>query len=199
MTYSFVSESLPSRVVFGPGTLQELPEELHRLGAKRALVLCTPQQRDMVADIVVMLGAHSAGVFDGAVMHVPAEIAATARDKAKRVGADCCVAIGGGSTTGLAKAIALTSGLQILAIPTAPSATPPSHAPYSARERASRFSGCLTISRRPPAMARIPSSAIIEIIGFASREYRASTQCAMALIPLVTERPTGKDADKTGS
>jgi len=51
-------------------------------------------------------------------MHVPAEVAAAARDKAKRVGADCCVAIGGGSTTGLAKAIALTAKLPILAIPT---------------------------------------------------------------------------------
>jgi alcohol dehydrogenase class IV len=51
-------------------------------------------------------------------MHVPVEVAAAAREKAQRVGADCCVAIGGGSTTGLAKAIALTSGLPILAIPT---------------------------------------------------------------------------------
>src|SRR5260370_29576416 len=51
-------------------------------------------------------------------MHVPIETAQQARDEAKRVGADCCVAIGGGSTTGLAKAIALTSGLPILAIPT---------------------------------------------------------------------------------
>jgi maleylacetate reductase len=49
---------------------------------------------------------------------VPIEIAQLARDEAKRLGADCCVAIGGGSTTGLAKAIALVSDLPILAIPT---------------------------------------------------------------------------------
>jgi alcohol dehydrogenase class IV len=114
----FVYEALPSRVVFGVGSLQKLPEEIDRLGATRALVLCTPEQRAIGADVVVMLGARSAGVFDGAVMHVPAEVAAAARDKAKRVGADCCVAIGGGSTTGLAKAIALTAKLPILAIPT---------------------------------------------------------------------------------
>jgi maleylacetate reductase len=65
-----------------------------------------------------MLGTRSAGVFDGAVMHVPIEVAAAARDKSRRVQADCCVAIGGGSTTGLAKAVALTSRLPILAIPT---------------------------------------------------------------------------------
>jgi alcohol dehydrogenase class IV len=115
---SFVYEVLPSRVVFGTGSLQNLPEEIDKLGASRALVLCTPEQRTMGADIVLMLGARSAGVFDGAVMHVPVEVAAAAREKAQRVGADCCVAIGGGSTTGLAKAIALTSGLPILAIPT---------------------------------------------------------------------------------
>ena len=114
----FVYEALPSRVVFGVGSLQKLPEEIDKLGATRALVLCTPEQRAIAADIVVMLGARSAGVFDGAVMHVPAEVAAAARDKARRLRADCCVAIGGGSTTGLAKAIALTARLPILAIPT---------------------------------------------------------------------------------
>ena len=35
-----------------------------------------------------------------------------------RLDADCAIAVGGGSTIGLAKAIALESGLPILAIPT---------------------------------------------------------------------------------
>ena len=51
-------------------------------------------------------------------MHVPIETAREARDEARRLGADCAVAIGGGSTTGLGKAIALDSGLPIIAIPT---------------------------------------------------------------------------------
>ena len=37
---------------------------------------------------------------------------------ARELGADCCVAVGGGSTIGLGKAIALTSPLPILAVPT---------------------------------------------------------------------------------
>jgi alcohol dehydrogenase class IV len=57
-------------------------------------------------------------VFAKAVMHVPIETAREARDEARRLNADCAVAIGGGSTTGLGKAIALESGLPILAIPT---------------------------------------------------------------------------------
>jgi maleylacetate reductase len=68
-----------------------------------------------VADL---LGERAAGVFDRAVMHVPIETAREARELARQLGADCAVAIGGGSTTGLGKAIALDSGLPILAIPT---------------------------------------------------------------------------------
>ena len=114
----FVYDILPSRVVFGVGSLDRLPEEITRLGATRALVLSTPEQRSSAADIATRLGGKAAGIFDHAVMHVPIEIAERARDQAKRLGADCCVAIGGGSTTGLAKAIALVSDLPILAIPT---------------------------------------------------------------------------------
>ncbi len=115
---SFVYEALPARVVFGSGALDTVAEEVARLGASRALVLCTPEQRAMGAEIVLKLGIRSAGVFDGAAMHVPIQVAQAARERAQRVGADCCVAIGGGSTTGLAKAIALTSGLPVLAVPT---------------------------------------------------------------------------------
>src|ERR1700694_4888109 len=116
--HSFVYDMLPSRVIFGAGCLSKLPEEIERLGATRALVLSTPEQREQGADIVKRLGARAVGLFDRALMHVPIEVAEAARDEARRSGADCCVAVGGGSTTGLAKAIALVSDLPILAIPT---------------------------------------------------------------------------------
>lgn len=115
---SFIYDMLPSRVIFGAGCLDKLPEEIDRLGATRALVLSTPEQREQGADLVRRLGARAVGLFDRAVMHVPIEIAEAARDDARRSGADCCVAVGGGSTTGLAKAIALVSDLPILAVPT---------------------------------------------------------------------------------
>jgi maleylacetate reductase len=115
---AFAYDILPSRVVFGVGCLDKLPEEIERLGATRALVLCTPEQRREGQQIVDRLGARAAGLFDQAVMHVPVQIAEQARERAKTLGADCCVAVGGGSTTGLAKAIALVSTLPILAIPT---------------------------------------------------------------------------------
>ena len=115
---SFVYQIQPSRVVFGIGSLDKLPEEIGRLGATKALVLSTPEQRQSGFEMVQRLGARAAGLFDRAVMHVPIETAQAAREQAKVLGADCCVAVGGGSTTGLAKAIALVSELPILAVPT---------------------------------------------------------------------------------
>jgi alcohol dehydrogenase class IV len=114
----FVYDALPARVIFGAGSLDRLPEEIARLGASRALVLSTPEQRDQAQSVAHKIGRRSAGIFDRAVMHVPIATAQAAREEAKRLGADCCVAVGGGSTTGLAKAIALVSELPILAVPT---------------------------------------------------------------------------------
>jgi len=114
----FVHQALASRVVFGAGSLQQLGHEIEALGATRALVLSTPEQADAARRVAELLGERAAGIFPRAVMHVPIETAREAREEARRLGADCAVAIGGGSTTGLGKAIALDSGLPIIAIPT---------------------------------------------------------------------------------
>lgn len=114
----FVYQAQPARVIFGAGSLDRLPEEIQRLGASRALVLCTPEQRDQAKLVADRIGSRAAGLFDRAAMHVPIATAEAAREDARRLGADCCLAVGGGSTTGLAKAIALVSGLPILAVPT---------------------------------------------------------------------------------
>jgi alcohol dehydrogenase class IV len=87
-------------------------------------VLSTPEQADSARRVAELLGERAAGVFAEARMHVPIEIARRAREEARRLGADGAVAIGGGSTTGLGKAIALESAsgtggrFPILAIPT---------------------------------------------------------------------------------
>jgi maleylacetate reductase len=52
------------------------------------------------------------------VLHVPVEGAERARGAAVRSDADVLVSVGGGSTTGLAKAVALTTGLPVIAVPT---------------------------------------------------------------------------------
>ena len=116
--YDFTYIAQPSRVVFAIGSLDLIAREVEALGCKRALVLCTPPQRQQAESVAALLGGASAGVYDGAEMHVPIEGARKAREHAKAVGADCAVAVGGGSTIGLGKAIALESAIPILAVPT---------------------------------------------------------------------------------
>ena len=108
----------PGRVVFGAGTLAQLPAEAERLGLQRVLVLSTPGHAAAAGRIAALLGTRAAGTFTKAAMHVPVDLANQAVAEARRLGADGTVAIGGGSTTGLAKAVALETGLPIIAIPT---------------------------------------------------------------------------------
>jgi maleylacetate reductase len=114
----FVYDQLPGRVVFGAGAFDKLAAEVDRLGLSKLLVLSTPGQVKLAEEAVRRLGVRSAGLHAQAKMHVPIETAQAARAEARRLGADGAVAIGGGSTIGLGKAIALESGLPIVAIPT---------------------------------------------------------------------------------
>jgi maleylacetate reductase len=93
----------PARVVFGAGKLRELPAEVERLGARKALVLSTPERRAAAEQVAALLGPRAAGVFDKATMHVPIATAREACEYAARIGADCAVAVGGGSTIGLGR------------------------------------------------------------------------------------------------
>jgi maleylacetate reductase len=115
---SFTYTGLPARVVFGSGTVAALPHEMERLGCRRALVLSTAEQEDHARAIADRLGDQAAGVFAGAVMHTPVEVSERAVAIAREMGADCTVAIGGGSTIGLGKAIALRTDLAQICIPT---------------------------------------------------------------------------------
>lgn len=115
---AFTYVGRPARVLFGTGTRHRLADEVDRLGARRALVLCTGPQRAQGEETAALLGPLCAGVYDGAVTHTPVEVSDAAAVEARRLRADVLVAIGGGSTTGLAKAIALRSGLPQIVLPT---------------------------------------------------------------------------------
>ncbi|MGY1812233.1 maleylacetate reductase [Blastococcus sp. SYSU D00820] len=118
MTRVFTYTALPMRVRFGPGSLAALPEEVAALGLTRVLVLCSPEQADTGRLVAGALGDRAAGVLPEARMHVPVEVAHRARQLAAELGADGCVAVGGGSAVGLGKAIALAHGLPVIAVPT---------------------------------------------------------------------------------
>ena len=114
----FVCTTLPSRVIFGYGTSARLPEEVERLGLQRALVLATPSRKLDAERLAAALGARSAGVLATAVLHTPATVTEAALAVVEKIGADGLVAVGGGSTTGLSKAIALQTDLPQIIIPT---------------------------------------------------------------------------------
>jgi maleylacetate reductase len=118
MSLSFVFDQPAYRVVFGVGSVDRLQDEVTRLGARRALVISTQAELVFAEDAARRLGPLAAGIFAGAVMHHPIEVVRAARARAAELDADCYVTIGGGTTTGTGKAIALETGLPVVAVPT---------------------------------------------------------------------------------
>lgn len=114
----FVFPGIRSRVIFGFGTIAQTAAEIERLGRSRALVLSTPQQEADAHRLSGSLGPAGAGVFSGAAMHTPTDVTEQALAVYAESGADCVVSLGGGSTTGLGKAIATRTGADQVVIPT---------------------------------------------------------------------------------
>ncbi|MCZ6486878.1 MAG: maleylacetate reductase [Gammaproteobacteria bacterium] len=114
----FTYNALPGHIIFGAGKLQSLADEIDRLGCSRVLVLTTPEQIDQGEMIKELIGDRWVASFNQATMHVPTDVVDQALDVAEAANVDCVVGIGGGSTTGLGKALALRSDLLIVAIPT---------------------------------------------------------------------------------
>jgi maleylacetate reductase len=115
---SFQYDALPARVVFGAGTLAQLPEEAARLQLRRALIVSTAGQREQAKRVGTLLGPLAADTFTHAAMHTPSEVTEAALALAVSVRADGFVAIGGGSAIGLSKALALRTDSPQIAIPT---------------------------------------------------------------------------------
>jgi len=117
MTLRFEHETLGQRIRFASGSArQALAAEVEALGAKRAMVIASAAEAELAARITE--GLPVAIVHDEVVMHVPVPVAERAREAAARHDVDVLVSVGGGSTTGLAKAVALTTGLPVVAVPT---------------------------------------------------------------------------------
>ena len=111
----FVHTGLSTRVIFGRGTRAQAPVEARRLGMTRPLVLVTAQQAGEGA----ALAEHVGGVvFADATMHTPVAVTERALAALRAQGCDGMVALGGGSSTGLGKALALRTDLPQLVLPT---------------------------------------------------------------------------------
>ncbi|MCF6379899.1 maleylacetate reductase [Nocardioides KLBMP 9356] len=117
MTLAFTHDTLAQRIRFGSGeAAASLSAEVAEQGWTRAMVIAAPAESELAG--AVTDGLPVAHVHDDVVMHVPVAVAERARRAAAEHRADVLISIGGGSTTGLAKAVALTTGLPIVAVPT---------------------------------------------------------------------------------
>ncbi|MCX4853201.1 maleylacetate reductase [Streptomyces canus] len=112
-----VYESWGQRVVYGSGTArQDVAAEVTGLGASRVLVIAAEGERALAEDICKDVPV--VAIFGGVRPHVPVDVAQAVRAAAREHAADLLLSVGGGSTTGTAKAAALTTGLPVLAVPT---------------------------------------------------------------------------------
>ena len=148
------SDMMPPPASSGPELIlaragaSRLAERLAALGTKRVLVLSSPSRR-FVDRIIAELRAFEPTVFDGARVHVPAEVRGCRCPAVADAAADTLVAVGGGSAIGLAKALRLTAPIRFAAIPTT----------YSGSEMTSmwgitRTDPTRTQTRRPPGATR---------------------------------------------
>jgi maleylacetate reductase len=115
---AFAYDAPQYRVVFGSGTLARLGEEADRLGIRHALILTTPHQRSEGERIGGQLGSRFAATFANAEMHTPVEVTEAAIQVVETNDIDGLIAIGGGSTVGLSKALSARTGLPQIAVPT---------------------------------------------------------------------------------
>ncbi|MGW7621712.1 maleylacetate reductase [Streptomyces antimycoticus] len=117
----FIHQSHASRIVFGRGRRHEAAQELRALGVRAPLCVSSPGSAAAVAGVAASLadGALApAATSDRARMHVPEHLVDEHVRTVAESGADSLVAVGGGSAIGLAKAVALRTGLPIVCLPT---------------------------------------------------------------------------------
>jgi maleylacetate reductase len=115
----FEYTALPARVVFGFGTLSRAADELRSLGCDRAFVLSDAHHANgAAASLKDVLGNRCVDLSTDAAMHTPVDVTERVATRVADSDADCLISLGGGSTIGLGKALALRTDLPQMALPT---------------------------------------------------------------------------------
>ncbi|MGW4490044.1 maleylacetate reductase [Amycolatopsis sp. NPDC004368] len=118
MTAGFEYVGLPYRILFGRGLLEEVGAEVSRLGRSRVLLLSAGDLAEPGDRVEKLLGPRCVARFEGAALHTPVGVTEEAMGHLRSSDADCVVAVGGGSTTGLSKALAARTGVDQVILPT---------------------------------------------------------------------------------
>lgn len=114
----FLFEIARLRVIFARGSISRVAEELRAISSQRTLLIANQSHKPQAQALAEQLGERCVDIYDNVVQHVPVEVAMAASTRARALNADSCIALGGGSAIGLAKAVALETGLPFIAIPT---------------------------------------------------------------------------------
>jgi maleylacetate reductase len=114
----FVYQQLATRIVFAPGALARVGAVVADLGVTRVMLIHDGAIGALADDVAAQLGERLVCRWGEAIQHVPVDLAERARAAATSAGADGIVTLGGGSSTGLGKAIALSHRIPIVAVPT---------------------------------------------------------------------------------
>ena len=105
------------RVVFGPGSLGHVASEARTLGTQ-IMIISGRHEAAAAAAISAQLGDDLVRWISEVVQHLPVGVASGAIEAARDARVGALISVGGGSATGLAKAVARKTGLPILAVPT---------------------------------------------------------------------------------
>ncbi|MEV6904962.1 maleylacetate reductase [Amycolatopsis sp. NPDC051372] len=118
MTAEFEYVGLPYRIVFGRGVMEKVNAEVSRLRRSRVLLLTGVELAELGDKVEKLLGPLCVARFDGAALHTPVSVTEETMGHLRASDADCVVAVGGGSTTGLSKALAARTGVDQVILPT---------------------------------------------------------------------------------
>lgn len=113
-----VHTTWPQRVVVGAGARHTLPDEVDRLGASRVFLISTRSAAAAAHELTDDLGARLGARWGRPVVHTPVTVTEEAMGPLNAAGCDVLLAIGGGSATGLSKALAARTGLPQIVVPT---------------------------------------------------------------------------------
>jgi Iron-containing alcohol dehydrogenase len=215
---SFAIEALPQRIVFGVGAVAGVPDEVDRLGLHRVLLIAGGSAKLAGDDVADRLGPRVAARWSEVRQHVPEALAARARAAAAEAGADGVLTVGGGSATGLGKAVTVHTGLPLVAVPTTYAGSEASHRCRLTRpargyepdpaqsERASRRRGAEERSER--AMSACAKSGLAQGSGHTRSGFHGMRSChgdqvrarsgvIMRPIALATHNPSRTSLSRT--
>jgi maleylacetate reductase len=106
------------RVQFGQAAAPAIAAALQQMSLSRAVLLATPGHGQQARAIAAQIGPSVVAVLPLAQMHTPVEVTQHTLPQVLAAKADALISFGGGSVTGLGKALALHTHLPHIAVPT---------------------------------------------------------------------------------